>query len=78
MSYSVPDPHYEELLPPDVKPVGKVVIDWGHPLTRGLAGCWLFQSDGISNLVTCKRPENIFGTPVISPDDEHWFAARDS
>ena len=43
MSYSIPDPHYEELLVPGQKPIGNVVIDWGNPLVRGLVACGIFN-----------------------------------
>ena len=38
MSVVIPDPRWEmpELLTPDRKPVGNVVIDWDNSLTRGL------------------------------------------
>ena len=32
------------LLTPNKKPVGNVQIDWNHPLTNGLVGCWIFQA----------------------------------
>jgi hypothetical protein len=40
---NLPDPRWEapELLYPGRKPVGNVVIDWNHPLARGLVGYWL-------------------------------------
>lgn len=31
------------LLPPQQKPGLGSEIDWGHPLSRGLVGCWLFN-----------------------------------
>lgn len=31
------------LLPPQQKPGPGSEIDWGHPLSRGLVGCWLFN-----------------------------------
>ncbi len=41
MSYVIPDPRWEEprLLIPGLKPVGNVVIDWDHPMARGLVSC---------------------------------------
>jgi len=43
----LPDPRIEmpELFEPGRKPVGPVVIDWGHPLARGLAHCIISDSD---------------------------------
>lgn len=44
-SLVLPDPRMEmpELLTPGQKPVGNVVVDWSHPLARGLTSCNLMQ-----------------------------------
>ena len=54
MSYAIPDPRWEEpnLLIPGVKPTGPVVIDWGHPLARGLVSCVLPDASHQSDLVS--------------------------
>lgn len=41
MPYSIPDPNYEELLPPGQNQIGNVAIDWGNPLTNGLIEYYL-------------------------------------
>lgn len=58
MSYSIPDPRWEEpnLLLPGVKPTGPVVIDWDHPLAKGLTRCILPALMGDIDLVTEKIP----------------------
>jgi len=51
----LPDPRMEmpELLEPGRKPVGPVEIDRGHPLARGLVGCYLFRPNhGAVDLVS--------------------------
>ena len=55
MAYIIPDPRWEmpELLTPGRKPVGNVVIDWGHPLARGLKHYFLISAVGATfDLVT--------------------------
>jgi hypothetical protein len=32
------------------KPIGKVRIDWEHPLSRGLIACWVFQDESFKDL----------------------------
>ena len=48
MSYNIPDPRFEmpELFDARRKPVGNVVIDWSHPLARGLVRYYPFYSVG--------------------------------
>lgn len=52
MTYALPDPRFEEpnLLLPGKQPTGPVVIDWEHPLSRGLVGAWIGGS--LINYVT--------------------------
>ena len=44
----IPDSRFEmpSLFYPGRKPVGNVKINWSHPLTKGLVGCWIFQMNG--------------------------------
>ena len=49
MPYSVPDPHYEELLLPGVKPIGNVVVDKAHSLANGLIHFWMPQMGLVLN-----------------------------
>lgn len=53
MSLVIPDSKFEmpALFYPNRKPVGNVKIDWGHPLSKGLVGLWLFNNRTF-NLVT--------------------------
>ena len=55
MAVVIPNPRIEnggELLTPGRKPVGNVVIDWSHPLSRGLKYCWgLNNRGGLVDLV---------------------------
>ena len=64
MSYIIPDPRFEapELLEPGRKPTGNVVIDWNHPLTKGLIHLPFFNGSIIVDLVTGIPFENIDGT----------------
>lgn len=51
MALVIPDPRWEtsELLYPGRKPVGNVVIDWSHPLTKGLVRYYLPSSATITS-----------------------------
>ena len=53
MSYSIPDPRYEELLLPRQKPIGSVVLDTGHPILR-------------DNSLIVLDDKQIFGADVVS------------
>ena len=68
MSYAIPDPRYEELLPPGVKPVGNVVIDWDHPLADGLIAQWVFthQQRGKDLVAGNDIMDNFINTPELN------------
>ena len=69
MSYAIPDPHYEELLPPGKKPIGNVVIDWSNPITKGLVVCLIAKIGHGSYFDLIKNrawtPVGVSGTPEI-------------
>jgi len=48
-AYPLPDSRLEmpSLLLPNQKPTGPVNIDWSHPYTKGLVGCWLMDENNI-------------------------------
>ena len=68
MSYQIPDPRWEmpELLEPRRKPVGNVVIDWTHPLTRDLKHFVNYNSNQRADLVDGSFPTGFIGTHEIS------------
>ena len=69
----LPDSRLEtpSLFYPKRKPVGKVKIDWGHPLARGLTLCLLMQGNTVIDLVT-GRKATLFGNADWIPDGIHF------
>ena len=57
MSYVIPDPRWEEpnLLIPGKKPIGPVVVDWSHPITRALSVCLVPMGGICSNLADASQ-----------------------
>jgi len=51
-----------ELFYPGRKPVGKVKIDWSHPLTKGLVLCCPFNEPSFINLVDGSIPDQDTGS----------------
>ena len=56
----IPDSRFEmpSLFYPNRKPVGKVKIDWGHPLARGLSAYLVVQNGVLVDLVNGLSPES--------------------
>jgi len=52
---------------PNRKPVGKVKIDWSHPLTDGLVGAWILNTVQPINLVDGHITQNILGASMPRP-----------
>jgi len=47
-------------------PIGSQ-IDWGHPLSKGLVGCWLMnEGSGVKIYDLCKNATGIFDTGAIT------------
>lgn len=72
----IPDPRWEEpnLLIPGKKPTGPVVIDWSHPLARGLKNAFGFAGShaGFGEDIASRKNTNIsaaFGT--LTPIGTH-------
>lgn len=65
----LPDARLEmpALLYPKRKPVGKVKIDWEHPLARGLVGCY-GVNNSYNNLVDNESPSAIHASSLLRGD----------
>ena len=58
------------------KPVGKVKIDWSHPLAKGLSLCHIFQQDAAVDLVSGKVANQVNGAKW-TPDGMFFDESND-
>ena len=57
------------LLIPGKKPVGPVEVDWSNPLTKGLVGCYLFDTKSrYYNFANPKFPATVGGNQTFDGD----------
>ena len=55
----------------NTKPMPGEMIDWGHPLSRGLVGCWLFN-EGTGDKICDSSGNNYGGTFASSTNKPSW------
>ena len=79
---AIPDPRFEspELLEPGRKPIGNVVINWNHSLTRGLIACGIFNQTKWVDLVKYNNVAGTIagGTPTAKPKAGSYGVDYDS
>ena len=80
MGFFIPDPRFEmpELFEPNREPVGNVVINWEHPLARGLVGCWLMRENEGAIDLTGNNSALSDTAGVIHGHTRHGFYAKAS
>jgi hypothetical protein len=76
----LPDPRMEmpELFEPGRKPVWPVVIDWRHPLAKGLESFYLCDSEGIMRDVTGRHAVTFSPAPDLASTADGQCLAFDS
>jgi hypothetical protein len=68
VTYQIPDRRWEapELLRQWTKPARELTVDWSHPITRKMVGCYVFNGRRLTNLA---NPTEISKNTVLSSSE---------